>query len=348
MKKRDFVKALALGLGLLLAVTGCSAEGQAPELLEPAKVQADIETPSRGEIFNIVMYEASVTPDVEGNAFSASGEVKKLYVTLGDVVEKGDILGVIDMTEVQTQRDELAKEMEVMAAEQDFSQRRMELEVELLEAQGQSAQAQLKKLEKQESADMYAVEYADLQQQLESLDRQLEGDTLRASCGGTVVKMDVSPGGQVRAGSTVIYIAKDDTMLITTEYITQTDIDKCDRVYASIGGQQFDVEYIPYERSEYLAIAVSGGELHSSFSIKEPSDQISNGMFTCVYLVTDYVQDALKVPANAVHKDSGGSYVYLAQDDQQVKQYVTLGVETEAEVQILDGLEEGDSFYVQS
>lgn len=348
MNKRLIVKAAALGSAMLLALTGCSAGTQAPELLEPAKVQADIETPSRGEIFNIVMYEASIMPEVESQSFMASGQVKKLYVTLGDVVKKGDILGVIDMTDVQSQRDDLAKEMEVMAAEQDFSQRRMELEAQLLNAQGQSGQAKLKELEKQESADMFAIEYAELQQQLDSFDRQLEGDTLKASCDGTVVKMDVDPGGQARAGSAAIYIAKDDTMLITTEYITQTDIDKCDRVYASIGGQQFDVEYIPYDRAEYLAIAVSGGELHSSFSIKDPTDEIANGMFTCVYLVTDYVEDALKVPANAVHKDSGGNYVYLVQDDQQVKQYITPGVETEAEVQILDGLEEGDRFYVQS
>lgn len=348
MNGKAFFRSIALGLGLLMVLCGCSAGAEAPELLEPAKVQADIETPARGEIFNVVMYEASITPQVESQAFMASGEVKKLYVTLGDVVKKGDVLGEIDMTDVQTQRDELEKELADMAAQQDFSQRRLELEAQLLEAQGQPVQAQLKELEKQESADMFAIEYADAQQQLEDLDSQLEGNTLVASCGGTVVKMDVSPGGQARAGAGAVYIARDDTMLITTEYITQTDIDKCDRVYASIGGQEFDVEYKPYDRAEYLAIAVSGGELHSSFTIKNPTDDITNGMFTCVYLVTDYVEDALKVPANAVHKDSGGSYVYLVRDDQQVKQYITPGVETEAEVQILDGIEEGDRFYVQS
>ncbi len=334
----------------LLMLCGCGGKDNAPELLEPAKVEADVETASRGEIFNIVMYEATIEPQVTGQGFASGGTVDRLNVTLGDVVSAGDVLATIDMTQVRSKRDELAAEIEYKTTNHDFDMQRLELQAQLEESSGGSGalEAQLIRLQAQQEQLLFDIELESLRQQLESYDRDLENNELKAQVSGTVVKMDVQPGGSVRSGSACIYIADDDTHVISCEYIPQADVEKCDRVYASIGGVEYDIEYQPYDRETYLQLSISGAEMSSTFTITDPGQEIKNGMFTCVYLVTDYVENALKIPANAVHKDSGGSYVYLARDGQQVKQYVDTGVVTPAEVQIISGLEEGDAFYVAS
>lgn len=334
----------------VLLLCGCSSKTDAPELLEPAKVQADIETARRGEIFNVVMYEASIEPEVIGQSFASGGSIDDLNVTLGDVVKSGDLLATLDMTGTQAQRDTLADRIEYMTTNHEFDMRRLELEAQLAEQSGASGalEAELIRLQAEEKQQLFSVELQELEQQLASLDASLKNDSLTASCDGTVVKMNVQPGGSVRGGSACIYIADDDTKVITSEYITESDIEKCDRVYASIGGAEYDVEYLPYDRETYLQLSISGAEMSSTFKITDPTDEIENGMFTCIYLVTDYVEDVLKVPANAVHKDTGGYYVYLENSGEQVKQYVEVGVMTPAEVQIISGLEEGDAFYVAS
>ncbi len=341
-------KILCLLLPIVL-LCGCGSS-DVPELLEPAKVEADIETAYRGDIFNVVMYEASIEPEVMGQSFSSGGNIEELNITLGDVVRAGDVLATLDMTDTQQQRDELAAQIEYKTTNHEFDMRRLELQAQLEEAGGGSGalEAQLIRLQAEEKQQLFSVEIEQLQQQLEALDRSLSNDKLTASCDGTVVKMNVQPGGSVRGGSACVYIADDDTKVITCDYIAQSDIEKCDRVYASIGGVEYDVEYQPYEREVFLQLSISGAEMTSTFSIIDPTEDIENGMFTCIYLVTDYVEDVLKVPSNAVHKDSGGSYVYLEQSGEQVKQYVEVGVVTDAEVQIISGLEEGDAFYVAS
>lgn len=341
-------KIICLLLPILL-LCGCSGN-KAPELLEPAKVEADIETATRGEIFNVVMYEASIEPEVIGQSFASGGSIDDLNITLGDVVSTGDVLATLDMTDIQQQYDELAAQIEYRATNHEFDMRRLELEAQLAESSGGtgSLEAQLIRLQAEQQQQLFSVEQETLVQQLETLERSLKNDELTASCDGTVVKMNVQPGGSVRGGSACVYIADDDTKVITCEYIPQADIEKCDRVYASIGGAEYDVEYQPYEREVYLQLSISNAEMTSTFSIIDPTEDIENGMFTCVYLVTDYVEDALKVPANAVHKDSGGSYIYLEQNGEQVKKYVEIGVVTSAEVQIISGLEEGEAFYVAS
>ncbi|MBE6991956.1 MAG: biotin/lipoyl-binding protein [Ruminococcaceae bacterium] len=334
----------------IMLLCGCSGKSEVPELLEPAKVDADIETATRGEIFNVVMYEASIEPQVIGQSFVSGGSIDELNITLGDVVAAGDVLATLDTTAARQQRDALAAEIEYKTTNHEFDMRRMELEAQLAESTDSTGtlEAQLIRLQAEQQQQLFSVELEELEKQLEALERSIENDELTASCDGTVVKMNVQPGGNVRGGSACVYIADDDTKVITSEYISQSDIDKCDRVYASIGGAEYDVEYLPYERDVFLQLSVSNAEMTSTFSIINPTEDIENGMFTCVYLVTDYVEDALKVPANAVHKDPGGSYVYLEQNGEQVKQYVEVGVVTGAEVQIISGLEEGDAFYVAS
>ena len=56
--------------------------------------------------------------------------------------------------------------------------------------------------------------------------------------------------------------------------------------------------------------------------------------------------NALEVPVTAIRSDSEGSYVYVKDGDSVTKAYVTTGITTDKEVEILDGLHEGDEIVV--
>ena len=56
--------------------------------------------------------------------------------------------------------------------------------------------------------------------------------------------------------------------------------------------------------------------------------------------------NALTVPVTAIRSDGEGSYVYVKNGDGVSKAYVTTGITTDKEVEILDGLHEGDEIVV--
>lgn len=58
------------------------------------------------------------------------------------------------------------------------------------------------------------------------------------------------------------------------------------------------------------------------------------------------ISDALIVPVGAIRSDAKGSYVYKNTDQGLSKVYIDTGMTTDADVQVLSGLEEHDEIVV--
>ena len=56
--------------------------------------------------------------------------------------------------------------------------------------------------------------------------------------------------------------------------------------------------------------------------------------------------DALTVPVTAIRSDSEGSYVYVKEGADVKKTYVTTGISTEKEIEVVSGLSEGQEIVV--
>ena len=99
-----------------------------------------------------------------------------------------------------------------------------------------------------------------------------------------------------------------------------------------------------------MALAVlSGGTPTSRFRFVDPlPEDVAAGDYAAVCLVSKSVPDALLIPANALFRDSSGKYVYVyeADGETRVRRSVETGVATDWQVQITDGLEEGEIVYV--
>ena len=72
---------------------------------------------------------------------------------------------------------------------------------------------------------------------------------------------------------------------------------------------------------------------------------ITYGMTGTVRLYRGYKANTLVVPRGCVSSDEYGAYVYLDQDGQRTKTYITLGLETTTYYEVLEGLKEGDMLY---
>ena len=351
MKKIQIPLCLTALLTVLCLLSGCAGEEAAPELLEPVDVAVQTTVVERGTVTDAAVYEAFTKPLTTTAAFMAEGTVSAVMVVRGDRVEAGDPLAVLD---TQTLEEELESvQASLSAMERDYEGEKTALEIEILELEAQddpsaSARAALLRLQYEPEEQIRQQTIRELESRAEELTRSIQNAALTAPCSGTVLYSSVSEGDRVRPGASVIWLADDSSLSLVTDYLEDKVILNAQRIYAAVGGETYELEYLPYEREEYLQKKMAGEDLTSTFRLIDENGEAAAGMFSMLYIVAQEAEDTLYLPTTAVFHDTTGYYAYRIEDGVQTRTELEIGIRTDAQTQILSGLEEGDEVYVGS
>lgn len=361
----SWVKKLTAAVAILLAVlllTSCSGgpkKMEAPELMEPAGVVMDTATVIKGTICRTETYTGLVLPRVHELSFASSGTIQTVYVCTGSHVSKGDVLAQLDSSYYESalasQKDYLSYTDEtayISARQQQISIELAQIELETLRAEEADANTiRMKELaieemqsELNESTRIRAIDRAGTEESIASLETLLQNSYLIAPCDGTVVSCIAADGSYALENAAIMWLTEDADLYVSTDYIAEAKLSAADAVYATAAGERIEVAPQAMDRAQYLS-ASSRGNVKGMFEITNAHGApLEAGMSAVVFVVSDTTKDALIVPSVAVHFD-GGYFVYKVTDGAQVRQTVKLGVVNEAEIQILEGLEEGDVIY---
>ena len=360
--KRNTIIAIFLLLALLF--TGCAGTEamQAPPLREPAGMEQDIVTVTRGSIGRVQTYSGLVLPEILELSFTGAGLITEVLVSVGSQVQTGQTLAKLNTASLESALDSARDQLEYSDTEHELNRKKRELqmdiarlELEELKNYGASSttrklkEAQIHELENQmeEFEGLWLLSREDMVRNIEELEKQVSAGVLTAPCDGTVVHCTATEGSYAMANNAVIWLAAADSARIRTEYLTADQVNRATELYAMVDGYRVEVEYLPLARKEYLAMKASGDVMQSTFLVKEANGHpVEAGMEVVLFLTTDQAQDALLLPSNAVHRDTGGYYVYRVTPEGRERQTVTRGVFTDALVQITQGLEEGEQVYV--
>ena len=180
------------------------------------------------------------------------------------------------------------------------------------------------------------------------LTKQLSNAVITAPFSGQIVYItSAEAGSNIRAYGSIIGLADESRLRISTEYISEQKIGKLDRIYDRILDQEVPLVYVPLDGKEYISKMLAGEKIESEFMAEMYSEDLQSGQYAAVMLIHVYRENVLTVPINAVHRDEKGRYVYKLDGDLRVRCNVTVGISNEAEVEILEGLQEGDVVYVK-
>ncbi len=340
---------------LLLCLAACAGgETEAPELLEPRGVALDTAAAALGTIERTAVYEGLVLPGVRELSFSATGLVAEVSVCAGSRVRAGDVLARLDVSysesALASQEAYLAYAEEneaILEREQEIQIELARLELEDLRASGAGQSrvrlAELKIAEKEnslaETRAIWELDHAEQQRSVEELRSTVARGALIAPCDGTVVSCTAAAGGYAMENACVVLLAEDAALYISVAAVSAADLSAASEVYATVNGQR--VEVARRENGELYAARKDA----SAFEITDDGGHpVESGMAAVLFVISDRTENALIVPSSALHHDSG-PFVYKVVDGVQVRQSVTVGVENDAEVQILSGLQEGDLVY---
>lgn len=150
----------------------------------------------------------------------------------------------------------------------------------------------------------------------------------------------------VQGGTTAIQIANMKAPRLKTTYISTSTLAKAVKCMALINGKRYEIVAEEQEVSRYDAETGKHPE-NTWFDFVDENVDAEVGKSAAVELYTDSVEDALVVPVNAVLGTGEEKYVYIVEGDAKIKTSVTTGTKTDAYVQIVTGVKEGDVVYVE-
>lgn len=342
MFKKTFVLLI-----VVFAAIACS-KGRKNELraswVEVKKADLPAEVTATGTVLPEVGAQVKVGPRV-------SGKLEHLYVKVGDRVEKGQILAVLE------QKDLIANSV------------RMEAQVRDSEAALSYAKANFNRVSKLFGEGVVSVDSLDAaRKSLESSEAQLKSAkaqseytkiqlsyaTVTAPISGTIGSVSTQEGETVAASlsAPTFVTILDLSRLEVDAYVDEVDIGKI-----SVGQKaDFTVDAFPdktfnaHIEAIYPDATTIDNVVYYAVILKidDPYEGLLRPqMTTSVSIHLDALTGVLAIPAKAVKRENGSPFVMVKEGGKAARRQVSLGREAGELVEVKGGLALGDSVLVQ-
>jgi len=271
-----------------------------------------------------LLYTADVVAIQQAGIYAkVSGTLDRVYVDMGSAVRRGQMLALIDTTELFQTRAQAA----ATAQNARLTYRRTK---DLYDQKLVAAQD----LENAEAAMKVANATLDV------ATTRLDYARITAPFGGTITKRFLDPGAVVSPLTSTIFNLMDlDRMKIIINVLEQ-DIPRVTMGLAAsvtvdaFPGKAFTGTVSKFSKAVDLATRTMAVEV----DIPNPGHLLAPGMFASVSLNVGEKKDALTLPTQALLKDDQGLYVYIARQDTARRVRVGAGGEQNSRTEILSGL----------
>jgi RND family efflux transporter MFP subunit len=340
---------------LVVAIAGCSTNQTADEP-EESFIAVEIEILERSQLYIENNFTGRAYPGNEAYVLpTLIAQVDKIYVSVGDVVQKDDDLFRLDKSNIQNQVDQayaayqaalanLAMTTEQINAAKDAFIRTKSLYEAGVVSKAQYDQAELAASEKPLTTVSKNVEQARLayRQAVDALDNTL----VQAPIQGTVTSVEIKEG-QIALNSQPAIVIMDLENMTVKINVTEGIVNNLfvgQSVELKIDSASIEMQ------AEIVSISNTIDPLTNLYNVEislENNGMLRAGMFAQVKILTDIREDRLSVPGNAVLEKSGQSIVYVEVDGKAYERNVTTGLDTGRRVEIISGLEEGQRIIVK-
>ncbi len=330
MKKSRIISLIVLFALILLlflpkmfsAKKTATASGSTPALLS---VDAVVLKPRT--IANKVYTTGTLIASEEVDLLSEiTGKVSKIFFQEGANVSRNQLLLKLNDDELQAQKKRTESQLRL---------------AELREARQRQLLAE--KAASQEEYDIALNELNTLKAQLEVLKAQLDRAEIRAPFSGKVGLRYVSEGSYV-SPSTRITTLQSSTPIkldfsIPEKYASQVRVN--DKVLFRVQNSPKVFEATVYAIEPRIDLNTRTLQLRAIYPNK--NGELIAGSFADVELILQEIKDALMLPSEALVPELKGQKVFAIRGGKVAEQPVEIGLRTDKEVQIVSGLNAGDT-----
>jgi len=328
----------------------------------------------RGDIEKTVLATGILKPSVQVNVGAqVNGQLKKLHVQVGDRVTKGQLLAEIDPTLQQSElrKSEAALDIAIaqkQATQVTLNQYDLELKRQLrMDRDGSGTKSDLEEAQARfdtQKAQLLVNEAQIVQawMALETAKANLGYTQIVAPVDGQVLGIVTREGQTVvssQTAPTILVLADVDTMTVHTR-ISETDILKVrpgqplwfsvvadpKRRYQSVMGTLQDApnEALQDDSARPQGQQASAVYYNGVFSVPNPEHLLRTSMTAQVFIITDQVKNALRLPLMALGQPQGKDryQVQVMKGDKIEQRRVHVGINDRQFVEVKEGLSEGE------
>lgn len=299
-----------------------------------------------------------------------SGKIETLYVTVGQVVKKGDLIAEIDSTTQQNEVDINKAKLnsyEAQLAAAKVSLKIAEKKYKRTQALRKQNAASAEDLE--DAEDVYETAKSKVTEldstiketeiSLSTAETNLGYTKITAPLDGTIVSVPVKQGQTINAAMdtpTIVQIADLSQMEILIE-ISEGDISNIKpgvKVTYSILGdlnniyettlKSIDPGLTLLTNNEYTEVVGSDEAIYYYGRLVVPNDRgvLRIGMTTQNVIYEDSAEDVLTVPATAIKNEGQGKFVEILTKNGVEKRSVVTGVSDGLNIEVKSGVKEGE------
>ena len=321
-------------------------------------------TIERGNVEDSVTALGNLQPrDYVDVGAQVSGQLKKLYVDIGDGVKAGQLLAEIDPAVLNTKVEAGHSQLQNLQATLVDKEAQLEL------ASGQYARQKMLKDANATSKDAYQIaesalrsataQVAAIKAQIAQTAATVHGDEVTlgytkiyAPMAGTVVSIAAKQGQTLNANQqapVILRVADLSTMTVWTQ-VSEADVPKL-----RIGmDAYFTILGAPEKRwTGKLKQVLPTPELVNNvvlytalFDVANPRNDLMTQMTAQVFFVIAAKDNVLTVPVAALRRDKPRQHLYkvtvMQPDGSQEQREITVGVSNRVSAEVVSGLQEGD------
>jgi len=267
-----------------------------------------------------------------------SGKVERVFHKLGDWVNKGDSVGIIDNEVIRIQLEQA--QTGLLTAE---------IGLENAELNHKASQKLFndKKISKSESdQSLIALKSASIQvlsakQGVKQLQRQLESSLITAPVAGYIAELPARKGDYINYGTPVCRIVDSKKLVIRTG-IGESEISKLKKNNTvSISSRITNKVYTG--KVTGIGVALQNGSSNYPIEIELENDgSLYSGMVVQIKIASAVYKDVLSTGLNAISTEFDTNYLFTVVNDTVIKKQIILGKNIRDQYIIESGVEEGD------
>lgn len=352
---------LIISLGVILSFASCSKKGKDKDAAAEQEPQVAVAVPLVDSVTLHKVYpgflQASNQVDVVARV---NGTLETVNYTSGQYVTKGQVLFTIERT---TYVDAVKRAQASLANAQSEKQYCATRLAAMQKAFKSNAVSQMDVIQAQNNLNQAEAAIATAKAELNDAQTQLGYCTVRAPQSGYITKNQIDPGNYVGGGASPVTLA---TIYSSDVVVANFSIETAqfEQLVGKTGGTDATIyRHVPLTFQvnlphEYFAdltytapnVEENTGTILLNANVKNPYNELKDGMFVSVELPYGTNPKALLVKDASISTDQRGQYLYVLNKDNTVEyRPVTVGQVYQDTLRIIDsGIKPGERYVTEA
>ncbi len=360
---------LAFIMAWFLLLAGCAKEQDIPELIEPVVNNESYRPVEYGGVAKTETAMADVVPEEYCHFMKEAAKVSEITVDLGQHVEAGELLAVMDVTGLKAELSAKEKELELEQTLYSYQKKICDEQVKEQKLKKQDCKksgakeeaaacdTQIALLEENRRYDALLEKHKEtmLREEIAGLQERVEEGSVKASHAGYVTYVkNLEISDQAAAYENVVIVSDYDALHlelqedISNDLYTEGRDGTYDEIYMFLNGRQCSAEIYTYSNQELIAIQSAGLYPKIRLEADNLEKSVSPGDKIPVYFKSSSAEHILRIGMDSLYNTGNHSFVYVKNGDGREKREVRIGYHNDIYAEVTEGLKEGEWVYYSS